>query len=125
MINVKGLNDIDDPYYRYQMEEVKIINQGIKTVFTNIINICESLNREPTHLIKFMQKKFGTSFTYKNDVATTVKKDLTSDSLQEIIYLYIEEHVLCEKCKNPETVYCKEKKKIFKICNACSHKIQI
>ena len=34
----------------------------------------------------------------------------------------IEDNILCEKCKNPETDIAKDKKKDYIVCKACSHK---
>lgn len=121
-INITGLNKINDPFYRYKMESVEISKQGVKFAFVNIDSVCSSISREPNELISFLKKYFGTSFEYKNGIALTAKKDLTKDDLQNAIFKYIEDNVLCKKCKNPETVYVKEKKKILLSCKACSHK---
>ncbi len=124
-INIRGNTPILDSFYRYQMEPVNITKQGVKFAFVNIDQICTSLSRDPNDLISFLKKHFGSAFEYKNNVATTTKKDLSKDQLQEAIFKYIEENVLCKQCKNPETEYIKEKKKTFMCCKACSHKEQI
>lgn len=121
-INVRGLNPILDPFYRYKMDPVEISKQGVKFVFVNINNICTSLLRDPNHLVSFLKKHFGSAFDYKNNIAITTKKDLSKEELQNAIFKYIEENVLCKKCKNPETEYIKYKKKVSMCCKACSHK---
>lgn len=125
LINISGNTKIDDPFYRYKMESVDISKQGIKYVFTNIDSISVSLSRDPKELVGFLKKYFGTAFEYKNGIAQTTKKDLTKDELQSAIFNYIENNVLCKKCKNPETEYMKDKKKNLLCCKACSHKEQI
>jgi len=104
------------------MEPVEITRQGVKFAFVNIDSVCASLSRDPNHMISFLKKHFGSAFEYKNNIATTTKKDLTKDELQMATFKYIEENVLCKKCKNPETEYVKEKKKIVLCCKACSHR---
>lgn len=121
-INVRGLNPILDPFYRYKMDQVEIVKQGVKFAFVNVDQVCVALSREPNHLVSFLKKHFGSSFEYKNNIATTTKKDLTKDELQNAVFKYIEENVLCKKCSNPETEYIKEKKKIIMSCKACSHR---
>jgi translation initiation factor 5 len=124
-INIRGLQDIIDITYRYKMEEVIIVNQGAKIAFTNIDNICKSLARDVSELIKFLRRYYGSSFDYKNNIATTYKNDLTKISLQTAIYKFIEDNILCKKCKNPETILVQNKKKIQMICKACSYSTEM
>ena len=126
LINIRGNKEIVDFSYRYKMEEVILIKHGAaQLAFTNIDNICSSLSRDVSELLKFLKKYFGSSFDYKNNIVTTFKKDLTKTTLQEAIYQYIENNVLCKKCKNPETIYIHQKKKMFMTCKACSHTSEI
>jgi translation initiation factor 2 beta subunit (eIF-2beta)/eIF-5 len=41
--------------------------------------------------------------------------------MQESIYRYIQDFVLCKSCANPETTIEKRKKKSFMICAACGN----
>lgn len=125
LINVRGTMEFNDPYYRYKMEKVDLTKQGIKYVFNNVDKISTSLKREPNNLVSFLKKYFGSPFKYKNNVVTTTKKDLTQQILQDAVYRYIESEILCKKCKLPETVIKKEKKKTYICCEACSDKYEI
>lgn len=122
MINIRGNKEIDDSSYRYKMEEVNIVQQGALFAFTNINDISKSLNRTPEHILKFLKKTMGLLITYKNDSAQITKKDLTKNELQKVIFKYVEDNVLCEKCKNPETDIVNDKKKDYRVCKACSYK---
>jgi|SaaInlStandDraft_6_1057023.scaffolds.fasta_scaffold13441_2 translation initiation factor 2 beta subunit (eIF-2beta)/eIF-5 len=121
-INIRGKDAVDDPYYRYKMDKVKLEKHGHKLALVNLNEIARELERDPSHITSYLAKMFGTPFICKNDVILTNKKDLTENELQEAIFKYIESNVLCEKCKNPETVYVKAAKKIFLTCKACSYK---
>ncbi len=125
LINVKGIVENNDPFYRYKMEEVIIVQEGAKFAFTNIEQICTSLNRDPKDLVSFLQKYFGAQFQLKSSKVLTSKNDLTKSVLQNAIFLFIEEDVLCKTCKNPETQKIKEKKKTFLECGACGLKTEI
>jgi translation initiation factor 2 beta subunit (eIF-2beta)/eIF-5 len=125
MINIRGSTDNPDPFYRYKMESVSLSSQGVKTAFMNIDSICLSLKRDRNDIIKFLRKYFGSAFEYKNNCLLTTKKDMSKDDLQNAIYKYIEENVLCKKCRNPETEVVKEKKKDIKRCKACSYSFEI
>ncbi len=123
MINID--NTINDPFYRYKMENVMIINHGVKQAFTNIDSICKSINRNKDDLLKFLKKYFGSAFEYKLGFVLTTKKDMSKDDLQSAIFKYIDENVLCKKCRNPETIITKNKKKTMQVCSACSHNEEI
>jgi translation initiation factor 2 beta subunit (eIF-2beta)/eIF-5 len=125
LINIRGLVELDDPFYRYRMEEVVVIKRGAKNAFMNIISISASLERDVSAIISFLKKLYGAQFEFKDGVALTTKNDLTKEMLQNAIYQYIDENVLCRTCKNPETNYIKEKKKILLVCKACSAKSEI
>jgi translation initiation factor 2 beta subunit (eIF-2beta)/eIF-5 len=125
LINIRGIVAFDDPFYRYRMEEVVIIKRGAKNAFINIVCISASLERDTSAIISFLKKLYGAQFEFKDGVALTTKNDLTKEMLQSAIYQYIEENVLCRTCKNPETNYVKEKKKILLVCKACSAKSEI
>lgn len=124
LINIKGLNELNDPYYRYKMEEVNTTYQGNKTIFTNIDSVCGSLKRKYEFLTKFLKKKIGTSCEYKNN-SLIIAKNITKNDLQEIIFKFIDEFVLCAKCGNPETLYCEEKKSNYLDCCACGYHTKI
>lgn len=125
MINIRGNTENSDPFYRYKMESVVVSNQGVKIAFTNIDSICLSLKRERNDIVKFLRKYFGSAFEYKNNCLLTTKKDMSRDDLQNAIYKYIEENVLCKKCRNPETEVIKEKKKDIQRCKACSYSFEV
>lgn len=121
-INVSGIELNTDPNYRYKMESVDIRNLGAKIAWTNATSISGSLNRDVPEISKFLKKHFGCQFECKNDMLLTTKKDLTQDTLQNAVYTFIQNNVLCNQCNNPETEYIQDKKKVYTICKACSFK---
>lgn len=120
LINVRGILENDDQFYRYKMEEVIIVSEGVKFAFLNVDSICGSLNRKPNELVSFLQKHFGAQFQLKGGKVLTSKSDLNKSVLQNAIYEFIENDVLCKTCRNPETKKIIEKKKTFLMCEACA-----
>lgn len=119
-INIRGLKTvIDDEFYRYKMEEVNVIQQKQKTAIDNIEIICKELERDLVHMLKYLKTYFGISIEYKNNVALT-SKILDKTDLQNAIYKYIDDFVLCRKCCNPETTLEFKKKSTIMTCKACS-----
>ena len=52
-----------------------------------------------------------------------IKTNLNKNQIEDLINNYIEEYVLCKKCKYPELVIKKNSNnnKIYYSCNACGH----
>ena len=124
MINIQGCKSIDDPFYRYQMEPVKLTYQTNKTVFLNIKIICTNLDRSQECILKFLKSYFGISIENKNNIVT-MTKHIEQKDMQNAIYKFIDDYVLCKKCANPETYIENKRKKNIMICKACCHKIEI
>ncbi len=120
-INVRGMTPVDDPFYRYKMEEVVITAQKQKIIFENIDVICNNLSREPAHMIKYLKQQLGIAVDYKNNVAV-ISKNISKDDIQNVIYKYIDAFVLCKSCKNPETTFIDAKRLQ---CGACSFITQL
>ena len=63
VINISGNTPIDDPEYRYKMPTVfgKIEGRGngIKTVVPNILELAQSLHRDPGEVNKFFGCELG------------------------------------------------------------------
>lgn len=122
-INIRGKDDNIDPFYRYKMEKVKIVKEGKNTIFENLKQVSQDLNRDPKDILNFLKKINGISFTYDSKSGKgTTSKALVQTDLQNQIYDYIEIYVLCPKCKNPETLLNDDKK--IKQCNACGYLIK-
>ena len=127
LITVRGLTEIIDPYYRYKMEPVNVIQQKGKLLVTNITDIAKNLSTDKNSanvktkmIIEFFKTKFSTSITYK-DINKLEIKGVTRDDLQNAVYEFIEYFVLCPSCQNPETLLFKENSNIYMKCQACSH----
>ena len=130
-INVRGLNEVVDPSYRYKMEPINAVQQKGKLVITNIKEIGRNLtvqNYSDTSkedksqmLIEFFKKKFSTPIKCDKELSKIELKGVSADELQNAIYEFIEYFVICPTCGNPETILSKEKSNIFITCQACSH----
>ena len=121
LINISGSKPSADPSFRYKMEEVILINQGVTMVFVNIDSISKSLDRDPKMLAKFVRKHFGAKTDYKKNTAVIMKRDLIKSDLQDAVNKFIDSFVLCPKCNNPETTFSEDKTRIKLQCKACNN----
>eukprot|EP00558_Chaetoceros_sp_UNC1202_P002487 CAMPEP_0197243180 /NCGR_PEP_ID=MMETSP1429-20130617/8702_1 /TAXON_ID=49237 /ORGANISM="Chaetoceros sp., Strain UNC1202" /LENGTH=410 /DNA_ID=CAMNT_0042703341 /DNA_START=398 /DNA_END=1630 /DNA_ORIENTATION=+ len=129
IINISGLNPIEDPSYRYRMPPVvgKIEGKGngIKTVIVNISDLALALKRDPAEVNKFFGCEMGAQTTYNEaDDRAVVNGAHTDVELQQCVHKYIEKFVLCPSCGLPETIYSIKHKEwcVWHRCAACGAK---
>jgi translation initiation factor 5 len=127
LINIAGANPVDDPSYRYKMPKImgKVEGRGngIKTVLVNVVEVAQSLNREPPEVTKFFGTELGAQTIYSEESDRAVVNGAhTENDLQEKIKVYIEKFVLCATCKLPETHYKIKDGVINQKCLACGSK---
>lgn len=112
----------DDPFARYKRPKV-IVNINDRkhiTKFTNIHPIAKSLNRNHLMIADFLKKSMNTSY-YKKQDDIVFRGIFTDDFIEKKIVLFTQQYVLCDVCKNPETVLLDKNKTIIKSCNACGN----
>lgn len=102
LINISGLEDNNDPFYRYKRDLITIQNQKTKTAITNLDKISTDLSREPKMIIDYFKKKLGVSFTSKKGQYIT-PKIFTVNELEKCLREYTQDFVLCSVCSLPET----------------------
>lgn len=117
----------DDPYYRYNMPEIQIKQEGSgngkKTVLLNIAEIADTLNRDVAILARFMAQHFGTIISFKKD-KWIINGTFDAVHIQKSIYEFIDNFVLCKQCNNPETIFKLDKQNNLRMkCTACSFNI--
>lgn len=99
-----NLNNSEDENYRYKMQKVSISyggnGNGVFTILNNISDISESINTPSDILCKYIAYILGSSYNEK-------KKALTGQhgNIQEIIFDYINNFVICQSCGIPELSY--------------------
>ena len=119
MINVNGTDDI---FYRYKMEKVSVTHRGngngLVTIINNLDSISKKINTPSEILYKFISNDLGTNYNEK-------KKSITGQhsqaKIQDIIYGYINNYVICKKCGIPELNYKINKSEITATCSACGN----
>lgn len=120
----------NDPNYRYKMSEVLLKYEGQgngqRTVFLNLNEISQELKRDSESIILFLVTVLGCKCIVNKEKQVVLYGTHTKEIVQNAIYDYISNFVLCQKCKNPETQFIsKGKSDIEMKCNACPEISQI
>jgi translation initiation factor 5 len=118
MLNINNSNDTN---YRYQMPKVSITyggsGNGKFIVINNMDEIANAINSPSEIVYKFISFSCGSSYNEKTNSITGYH-----DNIQNIIFEYINNFVICPTCGIPELNYYLNKisaKKSILICK-CS-----
>lgn len=130
MINIGGGSA--DASYRYKMPRIvgKIEGRGngIKTVVDNCAEVCESLNRSPAYLTKFLGIELAAQSRWREEELRSIVNGSHSDAdLQNLVHKFVDIFVLCPVCKYPETKLkiSTKNKTITHVCKACGAKSMV
>lgn len=94
------------------------------TVVYNFKEICETLNRDPHDVLRFLSKEMATYGTMAGSRAT-FKGMFDSEALKRLLDRYVGDFVICPVCKSLDTRVVKEKRLLFRICDACGAKSSV
>jgi len=128
-INIDGS---DDQFYRYKMRQlfVQVVGKGkmIKTVLLNVDDVAKDLKVHPSHLTSYLGYEIRAQSKYepKNSVRerASISGDLDANYISDMLKKFIQEFVLCPRCKLPEvTLFVDKKLKVISItCRGCGEK---
>jgi translation initiation factor 5 len=126
-MNISGTTLVEDPSYRYKMPrllaKVEGRGNGIKTVLVNVTDVASSLNREASEITKFFGCELGSQTTYSSQTDRAIVNGAhIPHDLQIHLCRYIENFVLCQNCRLPETHYSIKAGVVSQKCLACGHK---
>ena len=97
---------------------------GMRTILSNFKEICEALNRDPRHVLKFFSGEMATAATMQRNRAIFQGK-FGYDTFERLIQRYIKEFVVCPVCTRPDTKIVKDKRFLFLVCEACGARSSI
>jgi len=109
---------------RFEIPKPRTSTIGVRTIIYNFKEICDTLRREPHHLMKFLSGELATAGTVE-DLRVVFQGKFPHDTLDRLIKRYVEDFVICPVCKLPDTKIVKEKRFNFLICEACGARSSI
>lgn len=94
---------------------------GKKTIFANIQEISEKLQRSTEHLIQYLFAEFGTSGSVDGQKRLVIKGKFQPKQMENVLRRYILEYVTCKTCKSINTDLKKEQSNrlLFLVCKSC------
>lgn len=109
---------------RFEIPKIDSQIQGNRTIIKTFPALARKINRKPDHFFKFLLRELATTGKENGNMVTFMGK-FSNDLLQHKLNKYLEEFVLCNQCKKPDTELKKEKGLTFKVCEACGAKSSV
>jgi translation initiation factor 2 subunit 2 len=112
------LPEVTKKSVRFEMPQVDVFFEGNKTILKNFSQVAKILNRDESHLQKFLTKDLGAYSLLSGDRLIFSKK-LFGKKIGDSVKKYAAEYVICPQCGKPDTQFTSlEGVKILK-CEAC------
>ncbi|XP_052173894.1 eukaryotic translation initiation factor 2 subunit beta-like isoform X2 [Diospyros lotus] len=105
---------------RTVMRPPQVLREGTKkTVFVNFMDSCKTMHRQPEHVMTFLLAEMGTTGSLDGQQRLVVKGRFAPKNFEGILRRYINEYVICNGCKSPDTILSKENRLFFLRCEQC------
>ncbi|KAK2974592.1 hypothetical protein RJ640_025241 [Escallonia rubra] len=105
---------------RTVMRPPQVLREGTKkTVFVNFMDLCKTMHRQLEHVMTFLLAELGTSGSLDGQQRLVVKGRFAPKNFEGILRRYVNEYVICNGCKSPDTILSKENRLFFLRCEKC------
>ncbi|KAM7523999.1 hypothetical protein LguiA_013901 [Lonicera macranthoides] len=106
---------------RIVLRPPEVLREGTKkTIFTNFMGLCRTLPRvRVDHYMAFMLAELGTSGSLDADQRLVVKGRFTPKYFEGIQRKFVNQYVVCDACRSPDTILSTEDRIFFLICETC------
>lgn len=111
--------DIESGTGRFEMPEPEVRQEGHATVFENFQSVCQKLDREASHLLRFLQDELGTSAHIDESKRARLTGEFSQERIRDAVEAYTERYVLCPECGLPDTELEREQGAEILQCAAC------
>ncbi|XP_043701410.1 eukaryotic translation initiation factor 2 subunit beta-like [Telopea speciosissima] len=105
---------------RTVMRPPQVLREGTKkTVFVNFMDLCKTMHRQHEHVMNFLLAEMGTSGSLDGQQRLVIKGRFAPKNFEGILRRYVNEYVICNGCKSPDTILSKENRLFFLRCEQC------
>jgi translation initiation factor 2 subunit 2 len=109
---------------RFEIPAPQISGMGGRTYVYNFLEICDRLNRDPQHVLKFLTREMATAGSLDGTRAI-FKGKFDRATFSNLLQIYASKFVTCPICKMPDTKLLREKRFTFLVCEACGAKSSV
>ena len=95
--------DVNGTDERLDVSDPDVREEGNVTVVENFQTLCSELDRDPSHLLQFLQREVGTSGHIDESGRARVTGSFDATRVGDAIETYTEGYVRCAECGLPDT----------------------
>jgi translation initiation factor 2 subunit 2 len=111
--------DIEETGSRYEVPGAEVRQEGNATVYENFRATVDHLDRDPDHVLKFLQSELGTAARIDETGRARLTGSFKPSRVQEALAAYAEGFVRCSECGLPDTRLVTENGATVLKCDAC------
>lgn len=111
--------DIDTSADRLEVPDVDVRQEGNVTVVENFQELATVLDRDPDHVLRFLQNELGTAAHIDESDRGRFTGDFGAGRIATAIDAYVERFVRCSECGLPDTKLEEEQGATVLRCEAC------
>ncbi len=109
---------------RFELPRPQVMSAKTRTWIGNFKEICDYLNRDPHHVLKFLTRELATAATFEGSRAI-FKGKFGQESIRRLLDIYVGRYVICPICGRPDTKIAKKARFLFLDCEACGARSSI
>jgi len=127
----KMLSDAYSTLGDHAKEKLKIqpptvtVQGGKHCVLDNFYGICQNVNRDSEHLMKFILTEFGTTGSINGEGGMVLSGRFKPKAFEKIIRNYIKQFVLCPNCRSANTNITRKDRLNYINCDHCTSSVAI
>ncbi len=103
---------------RFEIPKAEVLQEGKNTIIRNFLTIAKRVNRDPTHIYKYLMRELGTAGTVQGE-RLILKGRISPSMVQRRVDSYVRTYVLCSECGSPDTELRKDGRIEILVCKAC------
>jgi len=103
---------------RFELPELSSSISGNRTILHNFADICNRLNRDKNHFLKFLVGELATSGNIDGAQAS-FQGNFNYRIFRKLLDRYMQEYVFCPICHQPDTAIVKKGRFYHLVCEAC------
>jgi len=111
--------DIEGSSERFEVSDPEVRQEGNVTVVENFQTLCDELDREGDHLVRFLQDEVGTSGHIDESGRARLTGEFRQQRIADAVEAYTDAYVLCPECGLPDTKLEREQGALLLVCEAC------
>ncbi|WP_280536410.1 translation initiation factor IF-2 subunit beta [Halopenitus sp. POP-27] len=116
---IEETSDIQGEDGRFEVPDPEVRSEGHATVVENFQDIADRVDRDPDHVLQFLQGELGTSAGIDERGRARLTGDFRTDRIAAALDDYAEAFVVCPECGLPDTRLVTEEGTTRIACDAC------